>query len=104
MDALRRYPEPTAADCAKRWRLRSLLQEHFILVTNSGDEACACSHRSSIRAPTFSMATPSYSLYSVLARIQDASCTPVPLLPDWTMPAVLSARSSRPPEHAWPAW
>ncbi|MEZ5595901.1 MAG: histidinol-phosphate transaminase [Pseudomonadales bacterium] len=93
VDALRRYPEPTARRLREALaNLHGLTPEHFI-VTNGGDEALRLALTTFVDpGATFSMATPSYSLYSVLAQIQDAKLHSVPLLPDWTMPADIGAQ------------
>lgn len=87
IESLRRYPEPTARALREALaQLHSLSPEHFLL-TNGGDEALRLALTTFVDpGATFSMATPSYSLYSVLAQIQDARLHTVPLGADWSMP------------------
>lgn len=87
VDALRRYPEPTAKKLREALaRLHGLTPDHFI-VTNGGDEALRLALTTFVDpGATFSMAVPSYSLYGVLAQIQDAKLHTVPLRDDWSMP------------------
>ncbi len=85
--SLRRYPEPTARALRESLaRLHNLSPEHFLL-TNGGDEALRLALTTFVDpGATFSMATPSYSLYSVLAQIQDARLHTIALNADWSMP------------------
>jgi histidinol-phosphate aminotransferase len=87
VDALRRYPEPTARKLRETLAtLHGLTPDHFI-VTNGGDEALRLALTTFVDpGATFSMAVPSYSLYGVLAQIQDARVHTVPLNDDWSMP------------------
>ena len=87
IESLRRYPEPTARLLRESLaRLHGLSPEHFLL-TNGGDEALRLALTTFVDpGATFSMATPSYSLYGVLAQIQDARLHTIPLDTVWTMP------------------
>ncbi|MEM9622653.1 MAG: histidinol-phosphate transaminase [Pseudomonadota bacterium] len=84
---LRIYPQATADP------LRNLLAElhgltpDHIVVTNGGDEALRLALTTFV-APgqVFGMAEPSYSLYPVLAEIQDASICRVALKENWNYP------------------
>ena len=87
-DALRRYPQPTADP------LRALIATHHglamdnVVITNGGDEALRLAFSTFVEpGATFGMAQPSYSLYPVLADIQDARSVAVPLAADWSLPA-----------------
>lgn len=87
VESLRRYPEPTARKLREALaKLHGLSPDHFI-VTNGGDEALRLAVTTFVDpGATFSMAVPSYSLYGVLAEIQDAKLHTVPLNHDWSMP------------------
>lgn len=84
---LNRYPQPTAD------RFRALAAERHgvdvdnLLVTNGGDEALRLVCTTFLDPGSiFATTDPSYSLYEVLAAIQDCSVLGVPLLDDWTVP------------------
>ena len=84
---LRRYPQPTADP------LRDLIAEQHgvtrdhVVITHGGDEALRLALTTFVEpGAQFAMAEPSYSLYPVLAEIQDAHITRVPLLDDWSLP------------------
>lgn len=87
VDSLRRYPEPTARKLREALAaLHGLTPDHFI-ITNGGDEALRLALTTFVDpGATFSMAVPSYSLYGVLAQIQDARLHTVALNDDWSMP------------------
>lgn len=93
ISSLRRYPEPTARKLREALAsLHGLTPEHFI-ITNGGDEALRLALTTFVDpGATFSMATPSYSLYGVLAQIQDARLHTVGLNPDWSMPDDIGAQ------------
>ncbi|MCZ6617207.1 MAG: histidinol-phosphate transaminase [Gammaproteobacteria bacterium] len=87
VDSLRTYPHPTADP------LRDLLGEvhevlrENIVVTHGGDEALRLAVTTYVEPGTaFGMADPSYSLYPVLAEIQDARLVRVPLDDSWDLP------------------
>ena len=90
---LRRYP-PATAD-----RLRSLIAERTgllreqVVVTNGGDEGLRLAITTFVAAgATFGMAEPSYSLYPVLADVQECAIETVPLTSDWQPPADFAVR------------
>ncbi|MBM4203721.1 MAG: histidinol-phosphate transaminase [Gammaproteobacteria bacterium] len=93
VDSLRRYPEPTARKLREALaKLHGLTPDHFI-ITNGGDEALRLALTTFVDpGATFSMAVPSYSLYGVLAQIQDARLHTIPLNDDWSMPADMGKR------------
>ena len=82
---LRRYP-PATAD-----QLRGLAASRFgvdaknVVVTNGGDEGLRLAV-TTFAGPgdTFGTAKPSYSLYPVLAAVQDCALAEIPLDADWT--------------------
>ena len=82
---LRRYP-PATAD-----QLRGLVARRFgvetenVVVTNGGDEGLRLAVTTfADPGDTFGTAKPSYSLYPVLAAVQDCALAEIPLDPDWT--------------------
>jgi histidinol-phosphate aminotransferase len=86
-DVLRVYPRPTAdplRDCLAT--LHGLSRDH-VLVTHGGDEALRLAMTTFVDpGAAFAMADPSYSLYPVLAAVQDAVTVSVPLTDDWRLP------------------
>ena len=92
-ETLRRYPPATADP------LRRLIAERFgldaaqVVVTNGGDEALRLAVTTFLdRGAAFGMATPSYSLYPVLAAVQDCPVVEVALQDDWALPTDFAAR------------
>ena len=92
-DRLRRYPPPTAAPFRALAAERLGLAPEQVLATNGGDEALRLAVTAFV-APgaAFAMADPSYSLYEVLAQVQDCHVEPVPMAEDWTLPADFAER------------
>ena len=89
---LRTYPQPTAD------ALRGAIAEHHglrqqnVVVTNGGDEALRLAITTFVEPRSgFGMATPSYSLYPVLADIHDAPVVEVPLTEAWQLPEDFAA-------------
>ncbi len=85
--ALRIYPPPTAD--LLRDQLANLhgATRDNIVITNGGDEGLRLAMTTFVEPGTvFAMATPSYSLYSVLARIQDAALHSIALAEDFSYP------------------
>ena len=91
-DALRRYPPPTADNFRRAAAQVHGLSVDQVIATNGGDELLRlaitvfCPPRAEDAAGGMVTAEPSYSLYPVLADIQDTSVTRVPLLDDWSLP------------------
>lgn len=90
---LRRYP-PATAD-----RLRGLVAGRLqvtpenVVVTNGGDEGLRLAITTFVASgASLGMATPSYSLYPVLAAVQDCAVADVPLGDDWTPPGDFAER------------
>ncbi len=85
--ALRVYPQPTADPLRKRIADLHDLDEENVIVTHGGDEGLRLAMTTFVDpGRTFAMAEPSYSLYSVLAAVQDAHLLQVPLGADWQLP------------------
>lgn len=84
---LRRYPPADARAFREMAANRFGLAPEQILATNGGDEALRLAVTTFVDAgATFAVATPSYSLYEVLARVQDCRIEAVPMAADWTLP------------------
>jgi histidinol-phosphate aminotransferase len=87
-DMLRTYPRPTADPLRDRLALLHGVGREHIIVTHGGDEALRLAVTTFVDpGATFAMAEPSYSLYRVLAQIQDAPVFSLPLDEDWHLPA-----------------
>ncbi len=95
-ETLRRYPPPTAAQCRQTIAQAHSLDPKQVIVTNGGDELLRlaitvfCQPRadnpSGAATGGLGIATPSYSLYEVLAAIHDTPLTSVPLLDNFELP------------------
>ena len=94
--SLRRYPEPTARAMREELaKLHGLTPEHFLL-SNGGDEGLRLALTTFVDPKqTFAMLEPSYSLYEVLAAIQDTEVEHVPYGDSWQIPEALSATVAR---------
>ena len=92
--SLRLYPDPLCrALCAKIAELHGVRSEQ-VLVANGSDEVLAlCARAFAERDGTIGFFEPSYSLYPVLAQIEDVRTRPVPLTPEfeWALPADYAA-------------
>ena len=89
--ALRRYPPATAETLRERIATRFSLHRDQVIVTNGGDEGLRLTITTFVDpGATFGMAEPSYSLYPVLAKVQDCRLVDIPLCRDWTLPANLA--------------
>ena len=88
VDALRVYPRPTADPLRDRLALLHGLTRDHIVVTHGGDEGLRLAMTTFVDpGATFAMAEPSYSLYPVLANVQDARVLTVDLDEHWRLPA-----------------
>ena len=91
--SLRRYPPATALGFRCLAAARFGLQPEQVVATNGGDEALRLALTTFVDpGAAFGMASPSYSLYPVLASIQDCRVVAVELGDDWLPPADLAAR------------
>lgn len=85
--SLRRYPAATADALRDRIAARLSLNREQVVVTNGGDEGLRLAMTTFARTgDIIGMATPSYSLFPVLAQVQDCAVAEVPLREDWTLP------------------
>ena len=86
-EALRRYPNPTAdlfrAAAGKLWNLSP---DHFI-AGNGSDDILTIATRTFVGpGETLAYPEPTYSLYPVLAKLEDAKIETVPWEKDWSLP------------------
>lgn len=91
MDAsvLAKYPDPVCMDLRKQIGRMHDCPPEQVFVGNGSDEVLALCIRAFVeRDGTVGFFDPSYSLYPVLARIEDVATKPVPLSADfgWSMP------------------
>ena len=92
---LRTYPQPTADALRTKLAERHGLDLDGVLVTNGGDEALRLAITTFVAPGTpLGCAHPSYSLYPVLAGIQDASVLPVHYNDAWTLPKDFAAQAN----------
>jgi len=93
VSTLRTYPQPTADPLRDRLAALHGVARDQVIVTHGGDEALRLAMTTFVDpGGAFGMAEPSYSLYPVLAQIQDARTVTVPLMPDWRLPDDFAAR------------
>ena len=85
--SLRVYPSPLANDLRDQLsELHNLSRDNF-LITNGGDELLRLIFTTFLNpGELFGMAEPSYSLYPVLAAINNSPVVRVPLEEDWSLP------------------
>ncbi len=97
-EALRRYPSPTATRFREVAAALHRVHPEQVIATNGGDELLRlavtvfCDPRGPRRGGGMGETQPTYSLYDVLAGIQDTPVTRVPLEDDWSIPADFTAR------------
>ena len=90
---LRRYPPATAARFRRLAAARFGVDPEQIVATNGGDEALRLALTTFVDpGAAFGVASPSYSLYPVLASIQDCRLVRVELGEDWSPPADMATR------------
>jgi histidinol-phosphate aminotransferase len=92
-EVLRRYPSPTAHEFREvAARMHDLTPENVIAV-NGGDELLRLVITTFVDpSQTVGVAEPSYSLYPVLAAIQNCPVVRVPLQDDWAIPRDFARR------------
>ncbi|MEM7100722.1 MAG: histidinol-phosphate transaminase [Pseudomonadota bacterium] len=91
MARLRVYPQPTADPLRDVISNLHNLTRDQVIVTNGGDEGLRLALTTFVEPGAgFGMANPSYSLYSVLAQIQDANIVQVDIESDWSYPEDLA--------------
>lgn len=88
-DDLRLYPDPVSSGLVRQVADLHGCAPEQVFVGNGSDEVLAlCARAFAERDGSIGWFDPSYSLYPVLAAIEDIPARPVPLPPDfsWTMP------------------
>jgi len=91
-EALRKYPQPTAASLCRAIAELHGVDEAQVIVGNGSDEILALCTRAFLENEgTIGYMDPSYSLYPVLSEIADVQNKPFPLNTDfsWTVPESL---------------
>ena len=90
---LRRYPPATADPLRRQFAELLGLDMAQVVATNGGDEGLRLAMATFVDAGlAVGLATPSYSLYPVLAAIQGGRVAEAPLAADWLPPADFGAR------------
>ena len=93
VETLRRYPPATADPLRRQIAGRFGLDMAQVVVTNGGDEGLRLAVTTFLdQGATFGMATPSYSLYPVLAEVQGCPVVEVPLQRNWALPPDFAAQ------------
>lgn len=93
VDVLRTYPQPTADALRDRLAALHRVDREQLIVTHGGDEALRLAITTFVDPGSgFGMADPSYSLYPVLADIQDARTVAIALAEDWLLPTDFASR------------
>lgn len=93
---LRLYPNPTAQALREKLAKLHRCQPENIIVGNGSDEVLALATRAFVEpGQLIQYFTPSYSLYPVLANIHGAARNPVPLKPDFSLPAMAELKRGR---------
>ncbi|MFT7293135.1 MAG: histidinol-phosphate aminotransferase, partial [Pseudohongiellaceae bacterium] len=93
VDSLRRYPPPLANDFRIAAAQRHQVIPENIIPTNGGDEFLRLVMTTFVGAgETIAVTKPSYSLYPILAEIQDSKLVEIALEDDWSMPKNFAQR------------
>ena len=87
LEDLRAYPQPLADELRAEIAQMHMTTLENVVLTNGGDEGLRLAITTFVNpGNTFCFADPSYSLYPVLAQIQDAIICPVPYSESWEIP------------------
>ena len=90
---LRRYPPATADELRRLAATGFGVEAEYVVVTNGGDEGLRLAVATfADPGDTFGTAKPGYSLYPVLAAVQDCAFAEIPLDADWTPPDDFASR------------
>jgi len=93
---LRTYPPPTADALRAALATHHGLTQDNVVMTHGGDEGLRLAITTYVETDgAFGMATPSYSLYPVLAGVHGARVVDVPLQQDWRLPDDTAQRLNR---------
>lgn len=86
--SLRIYPNATADALRDSLATGHGVERDNVVMTHGGDEALRLALTTFVTpGAAFGMAEPSYSLYPVLAQVQDARVVPIKLNGEWQLPA-----------------
>ena len=86
-ETLRRYPDPTAGAFRRAAAKLLGVTPEMLLAGNGSDDVLTVATRTFVRpGGTLAFPAPTYSLYPVLARIEDAESVGVPWERDYTLP------------------
>lgn len=92
VNLLRLYPDATAGEFRQQAARLHKVDPSQILATNGGDELLRLAVTTFVSSnDKMGTAPPTYSLYKVLAAIQDAQLVTVPLTPDYALPENFAA-------------
>ncbi len=96
-DKMHRYPDPVASELRRELGEKISQKEESILIGNGSDEVLSILFRTVLRSgDTVATAKPTYSLYPILASLQNASTMEIDLSTDWHMDfAALQAASRK---------
>jgi histidinol-phosphate aminotransferase len=95
-DELQRYPPPTADNFRQVASKIHNLKPENIMATRGGDELLRLVITTFVEpGELIAMSDPTYSLYPVLAQIQDCPIQQIPLNPDWSLPADFAAKANQ---------
>ena len=95
VDALRRYPPATAAGFRRLAAERHGVDPEQLIVTNGGDELLRLAITTFVEPRSIIATTdPSYSLYPVLAAVQDAAMHTIPFNQGWQLPEEFAAEAN----------
>jgi histidinol-phosphate aminotransferase len=93
VNSLRRYPPPLANDFRLAAATLHQVTPENIIPTNGGDEFLRLVMTTFVGAgDVIAVTKPSYSLYPVLAGIQESELVEIPLEDDWSMPKTFAAK------------
>jgi histidinol-phosphate aminotransferase len=93
VNSLRRYPPPLANDFRLAAATLHQVNPENIIPTNGGDEFLRLVMTTFVGAgDVIAVTKPSYSLYPVLAGIQESELVEIPLEDDWSMPKTFAAK------------
>ena len=91
VDDLRRYPPPTALKLRRAVAALHKLDEEQVIITNGGDELLRLAIATFVSPQeSIGVATPSYSLYEVLANAHGCAYETLDLADDWTPPDTIA--------------
>ncbi len=95
VDQLRRYPPPDSNAFRDAVAALHGVERDSILATRGGDELLRLAITTFVDPrQVIAMSDPSYSLYPVLAQVQDARIHRIPLDDDWGLPEDFAARAN----------